>query len=153
MEFEVEFFLRGVDCDTQIYKKKLNLFLSSFVLCAIGVWSSWRRISQLNDSILAYIRWGQELRGENGLLAVDSTSRALEAPSPSNPSRPSPTPHLQPPLSPLQPTPLSHPFAAAPSSPSSCPHPKPSPPIPLLQGAATPSLGSLLGLCKSPLED
>jgi hypothetical protein len=31
---------KGVECDTQFYEKKLNFFLSSFVLCAIGVLES-----------------------------------------------------------------------------------------------------------------
>jgi hypothetical protein len=65
------------------------------------------------------------------------------------------------PLSPLKPTPLPlSPFAAATpsSSPSSCTllHMQTlaaTSPIPPLQGVATPSLGSSLGLCKSPLED
>jgi hypothetical protein len=37
-----QIFLRGVECDTQFYDKKLNLFLSSFVLCAIGVLESMK---------------------------------------------------------------------------------------------------------------
>jgi hypothetical protein len=86
-------------CDTQFSGKKLNFFPSSFVLCAIRVWRFRRRISQRNGRVLAFIRWGRELRGEFGLWVVDFASSGLEAPLLSNPSRP-------------------HSFAAAPLSPS-----------------------------------
>jgi hypothetical protein len=81
----------GANCDTRFfYEKKLNLFFIFFALCVSGVWNSRRRIPQLNGSFLAFIRWGQELRGEHGLWTVDSTSSGWEAPSfPPNPSRPS----------------------------------------------------------------
>jgi hypothetical protein len=66
VEFEDEFFLKGVECDTPIFWKEVKLiFLISLMFYGIGVWSFRRHSSENNRSFSIFFRWGRELKGES----------------------------------------------------------------------------------------
>jgi hypothetical protein len=96
VEFEDEFFLRGVECDTPIFWKEVKLLsLFSFMFCGIGVWS-FRRHSLENSRSFGIFPLGSGAQRGERVWAIDLDPVDGSPPLLPNPSRrpPSPSPQL-----------------------------------------------------------
>jgi hypothetical protein len=95
VEFEDEFFLRGVECDTPIFWKEVKLIFS-FLWCSVALgFRVSGGIPQKTVDLLAFFSAGDwELKGESEfgpLILIRWMGAPLLLP---NPSRPSPSPQL-----------------------------------------------------------
>jgi hypothetical protein len=88
VEFEDEFFLRGVECDTPIFWKEVKLiFLFSFMFCGIGFGVSLGILQKTVD-LLAFFPLGSGAQRGERVWTIDLDPMDGSPPVLPNPSRP-----------------------------------------------------------------